>query len=128
MILLALLAQAQAATIDCAEPLTQSAMTICATRDFERADAALNAQWTLTAAAMRDSDAPPGAVQDGRPGYFETLIEAQRAWRRYRDAHCASEGFYARGGSLEPMLVARCRARLTERRTEQLRELADWPR
>ena len=103
-------------------------MTICASREYEQADAALNAQWTLTAAAMRERDAASQELRDKRPGYFEMLLAAQRAWLRYRDAHCSVEGFYARGGSLEPMLMATCKAKLTRQRTGQLRELAAWPR
>ena len=39
-----------------------------------------------------------------------------------RDASCDYEGFQARGGTMEPMLVAMCLARLTEERTKQLRD------
>ncbi len=134
-ILLPLLAQASA-TIDagdsvenasrCAEPTTQQAMNYCAAQEWERADAALNHQWRATAAEMRRMDAA-GAPDDGRPGYFSELLRGQRAWLVYRDHHCASVGNNARGGSMQPLLVANCKTRLTRTRTTQLRELVDWP-
>lgn len=128
MILLPLIAQLTAPAAPCADPQTQTEMTICAARDFEQADRQLNAQWSITAEAMRERDAASGGAQDDhRPGYFETLLEAQRAWLKFRDAHCTSVGFYARGGSMEPMLVGLCRAELTEARIGQLRELAERP-
>ena len=128
MILLPLLLQTIApAEIDCADPQTQSAMNICAAQDYAAADADLNAQWAVTAAKTRERDASTGSEPDDRPGHFATLLEAQRAWLRFRDAHCASEGFYARGGSLEPLLVSKCKAELTRARTRQLRDLAQWP-
>jgi len=114
---------------EAAERGIQSDMNICAYRDYLIADEALNAQWRLTSDAMKQRDrswaeynTPPRS--DDRPGYFETLINAQRAWITFRDAHCRSEGYVARGGSLEPLLVSTCKTALTEARTEQLRELA----
>ena len=63
----------------------------------------------------------------GRPTYFAQLLEAQRAWLRFRDGHCASVGYQARGGSLEPLLIATCKAELTRERTRQLKALEDFP-
>lgn len=106
----------------------QQAMNLCAARDFARADAALNAQWQRTRAVMKERDAQWSRYnardRDARPGFFATLLEAQRAWLEYRDAHCRGEGYFARGGSLEPLLVSTCKTALTEARTRQLRELA----
>jgi len=62
---------------------------------------------------------------DNRPGFFASLLEAQRAWLTFRDAHCRLEGYYARGGSLEPLLVSTCKTALTEARIGELRALAD---
>lgn len=112
---------------DCDDPQAQQEMNWCAARDFAIADTALNTQWAETAAAMkaRDDHSKTGAFPDTdkRPGYFDTLLEAQRAWLAFRDAHCRSEGYYARGGSLEPLLVSTCKTALTNIRTQQLKEL-----
>ncbi|MEM6267546.1 MAG: lysozyme inhibitor LprI family protein [Pseudomonadota bacterium] len=115
---------------NCNDPQAQQEMNWCAARDYKAADDALNAQWTLTADRMKARDASLTKYQpdgDGRPGYFETLLEAQRAWLTYRDAHCRADGFYARGGSLEPLLVATCKTALTKTRTDELRDLASAP-
>jgi len=105
--------------------MTQTDMNICAGQDFVEADAELNAQWSITAASMRRRDADTTYSDDGRAPYFEVLLAAQRAWLTFRDAHCISEGYEARGGSMEPMLVAGCRAALTRERTQQLRDLIE---
>ncbi|WP_296718674.1 lysozyme inhibitor LprI family protein [Erythrobacter sp.] len=112
---------------NCDDPQVQQEMNWCAARDFEVADERLNSQWKETAAAMKARDASfvEYAGDDTREGYFESLLEAQRAWLRYRDAHCRLEGYYARGGSLEPLLVSTCKARLTRMRTDELRELIE---
>lgn len=101
----------------------QIEMNICAYHEFVAADAALNSQWKLTADAMKLRDENFESVYDDRLGYFQSLLEAQLAWLTFRDAHCRSEGYYARGGSLEPLLVSTCKTGLTEARTEQLAAL-----
>lgn len=107
---------------DCTDPQTQDDMTLCAVKDYEKADAALNEVWDEAMFIAQDEDAlmPEG---DTGPGYEETLREAQRAWITFRDAHCAYAGFAARGGTMQPLLVNQCLARLTGERTTQLRKL-----
>ena len=109
----------------CENPMTQLAMNMCSYRDFQRADAALNAQWPITLAAMKQADRQLDRTYDRQPGYADTLLAAQRAWLTYRHQHCLSESFTARGGSMAPMLVSGCEASLTEARTKQLKELAE---
>lgn len=119
MMALALLAAAASPNPgwNCKEPVAQQEMNWCAGEEFREADAALNVQWKQTAAAMKARDA------EDAPGYFATLLDAQRAWLKYRDAHCTSAGYLFRGGSMEPLLVATCRTRLTQERTKQLNDL-----
>lgn len=114
---------------ECANAVVQQDLNYCAAQEFHEADAALNAQWTITAAEMRRRDdeltAPDREVRrEDWPGYFNTLLAAQRAWLIYRDNHCDSEGLRYWSGSLEPLIAANCRTALTLDRTEQLRRLA----
>ena len=111
--------------INCDNAMTQADMNICSYRDYEAADRDMNAQWKITAAAMKSADASGYAPEDGRPGYHATLLEAQRAWLKYRDAHCRSDAYRMRGGSGEPVLNNGCRATLTRARTIQLKDLAE---
>lgn len=124
-IFLMLAAAAQNPEPGCTNPQTQIEMNMCAGHDYDRADAALNAQWKLTAAKMKDHDRSAYKPDDKRPGYFDTLLAAQRAWLTYRDRHCESEGYAARGGSMEPMLISGCKAALTQQRTAQLKALVE---
>jgi len=110
---------------NCEDSVPQQVMNRCAERDFEKADAELNAQWKKAAAAMKQQDADWSAERDKRPGFFDTLLEAQRAWLKYRDAHCASEGYLFRDGSMEPFMVSSCKAGLTRERTKQLKMLVE---
>ncbi len=105
----------------------QQEMNICALNDFIAADKKLNEQWAMTSAVMKSRDEGWQPDWDERPGYFESLLASQRAWLKYRDAHCRVEGYAARGGSMEPLLVSTCKTSLTEARTQELRSLADSP-
>ena len=123
--LMALAAAAQEPEVDCDNAMAQFELNACAYKEYERADAAMNAQWKVTAARMKEIDADFDRSQDNRPGYFDTLLAAQRAWLTYRDQHCASEGYTMRGGPAEPMMISGCQTQLTEARTKQLKELIE---
>lgn len=113
------------AAADCRDPVTQTAMTMCAKADYDHADAAMTAQWKRTLASMRAKDL---AIQDPRstpPSYADALLQSQRAWIAFRDAQCRIEGYRMRGGSAEPMVVWQCKAELTRARSRDLRELTE---
>ncbi|MEL6528863.1 MAG: lysozyme inhibitor LprI family protein [Pseudomonadota bacterium] len=116
---------------NCDDPQYQQEMNWCAGQRFVEADTALNAQWAITADEMKARDASYAEFDfntgDDRPGWFASLLEAQRAWIKFRDAHCRVDGYTARGGTLEPLLVSSCKTALTLDRTEQLRALATAP-
>lgn len=113
-----------------AEMGIQQPMNQCAWRDFVIADRELNAQWKITVAAMKERDAdyaPYKFEGDTRPGWFESLRQAQRGWLAYRDGQCRLEGYHARGGSMSPLLESGCLAHLTRLRTQELKELVTFP-
>ena len=119
MLLMFMLAQAAS----CAQPNTQMEMNQCAFIGYQREDEAMTAQWRKTLAYMRAQDRDLNSNSDKRPNYGDTLLESQRAWLRYRDSQCAIEGYAARGGSMEPMLIASCKATLTAARRKTLSKL-----
>ncbi|GGJ62205.1 lysozyme inhibitor LprI family protein [Sphingopyxis bauzanensis] len=123
--LLLLAATADDPSIDCDNQRYQVEMNYCAGKDYEVADVALNAQWKLTAATMRERDKMIDRRYDTQPTHYDALLAAQRAWLTYRDQHCLNEGFAARGGSMAPMLHSGCMARLTKARTAELQALVE---
>jgi len=101
--------------LNCKDPQDQSTMTQCAGLDFENADKELNALWPKLKAQAEEND-----KDTGKREYTNALLASQRAWIAFRDAECTWQGFEAHGGSLEPMLVNGCSARLTRARIKQL--------
>ncbi|MBB3409132.1 uncharacterized protein YecT (DUF1311 family) [Rhizobium sp. BK316] len=113
---------AHAEDVDCDNAETQADMTSCAQARYDEADKGLNAQYKKTRAAMVAIDKDLDADMKGAE---QALLKAQRAWITYRDAQCENYGFQARGGTMEPMLVAGCLADLTDLRTKELKELSE---
>ena len=107
--------------VDCVSAVTQMDMNICADRDYQEADAALNAAYKKALSAARAMDDELGDISAAYVGAVEALKRAQRAWIGYRDGQCELAGFEARGGSMEPMLVSGCLAELPRKRTEELK-------
>ncbi len=101
--------------LDCKDPKDQNSMTQCAALGFEAADKALNEAWPKLKADAEANDEGTGKTE-----YAEALLASQRAWLAFRDAECNWQGFEAHGGSLEPMILYACKARLTKERITQL--------
>ncbi|HCJ72708.1 MAG TPA: urease-associated protein, partial [Agrobacterium sp.] len=104
---------------NCKEPQTQADMTICAGKDYEKADKELNVAYQKLRKLLIERD--KAADADGK-GATDALVTAQRAWVAFRDANCALAGFQARGGSMEPMLISSCLAETSGKRAEELRQ------
>ncbi|MFM4702730.1 lysozyme inhibitor LprI family protein [Aeromonas bivalvium] len=102
------------ASEDCRDPVTQSAMNICAFQDYQRADAKLNAAYKKRVATLDKAQ-------------LERLRTAQRAWITFRDAQCRYEAGVYEGGSMAPLVHSSCLTLLTEQRTKDLIAQLDQP-
>jgi uncharacterized protein YecT (DUF1311 family) len=105
--------------IDCENAMAQQDMNACEAKDYEAADAELNAVWKQARGAAKDLDAE---LSEDLKGAEDALIAGQRGWIAYRDGQCELKGFDERGGSMEPMVVSGCLADLTRKRTKELKE------
>ena len=113
---------------DCTDPVTQSAMNMCSFEDYRAADAQLNAAWKRARDLAKSIDrrsAEANAAEDR----FARLLDAQRKWLAYRDAHClAVVGERTPdSGTIWPLAQNTCMTQLTLARTQLLRQYADQP-
>ena len=92
----------------CAHAQTQAQITACVDAQASSADALVEKTYR---SIRRDLPARRRVLVDG----------AQRAWRAYREAECASVGGAFVGGSIEPTYRASCRAELDKSRIAALR-------
>ncbi|GAW41603.1 hypothetical protein SH203_02012 [Brevundimonas sp. SH203] len=90
---------------------SQATMNANAAQALQRADSALNSQYTATMARLS-------------PASRTLLRTAQRTWISFRDQQCRFEASGVQGGSAYPMVHSTCLAQLTTERTQQLRNLA----
>jgi uncharacterized protein YecT (DUF1311 family) len=109
---------------DCSD-LPQQPMNMCLHEAYQRTDAEMNREWRIISEAMKAQDRGIDRSYDKDPGYFPTLLAAQRAWLTYRSQQCLLESFEMRGGSGAPMMHSLCMARITRERTGQLKSLVE---
>lgn len=95
-----MLGPAPAPAADCANLATQADMNFCEGKNFEKADARLNAVFSKLAAKIT----PAGKAK---------LVDAQRAWIKYRDLQCAFDTLGTEAGSIHAMMVAQCLTQTT---------------
>lgn len=75
---------------------------------------------------LRDKDKNVNRKIDQRITYRLAIVQAQRAWITFRDAHCQTIAFTMRGGSGEGTAYAGCIAEMTAQRIEELKVLAEY--
>ena len=93
---------------------TQMELNQCAGAELKQADAAMNAAY--------------GQLMERiGPKAREGLRDAQKAWLPFRDKSCALEGLGSEGGSIRPMILAGCLAKLTAERTRALKGYLTCP-
>ncbi len=91
---------------------TQSEMNQSASVEYQKADKELNRVYGLL---TKKIDATQKSA----------LIEAEKAWLKYRDLHCKFECMDNEGGSMYPMLYSGCMTELTNKRTLELKTILD---
>ncbi|GAB3930674.1 lysozyme inhibitor LprI family protein [Larkinella terrae] len=95
---------------NCDNAQTQTEMNMCAQMRFQKADQELNAVYKQLIELVSKDD--------------KTLvIEAQRQWIAYRDAHCKVYEKMYQGGSMLNMVIANCKETTTLSRINELKEL-----
>ncbi|GAB3320537.1 hypothetical protein GCM10027299_13890 [Larkinella ripae] len=95
---------------NCDNAQTQAELNLCAEMRFQKADHELNAVYKQLLGFLSKEDKA-------------MVVDAQRQWIAYRDAHCKFyEKMYA-GGSMLTMVLANCKETTTQSRISELKEL-----
>lgn len=108
---------AAGAADECAGAKNQHQLTECYDGIYRQADAELNAVYHHLAGNL--------AAEERTKEYAVLLEAAERDWIAFRDKECEFETAVTRGGTIHPMELAICLARLTRARSNELkRQLA----
>lgn len=98
----------------CPDAVTQLDLNLCWGTRMQALEAAVDAETAALGETLRT---------DGDRSGADLLAQADAAWRAYGEAHCRLAGEFYAGGSIQPMIVAMCRARLAEARLDALEGL-----
>lgn len=101
-----------AQTLCSAQSQSQSEMNQQSAVDLKKVDDVMTAAYKNAMAAQDEN---------GK----KLLLEAQRAWIKYKEAHCKSIAHPNEGGSIYPLIYNGCLTDLTKTRTKELKELLD---
>ncbi|WP_128547581.1 lysozyme inhibitor LprI family protein [Larkinella soli] len=96
--------------INCDSAQTQSELNLCAQMRFQKADDELNSIYKQLMALLPKEDRT-------------MLVQAQRQWIVYRDAHSKIYEKMYEGGSMMPMAVLNCKEETTQSRIGELKTL-----
>lgn len=119
--LLAMSGHVLAASCDNANNTVQ--MNACMADEAKAADFKLNQTYQRVLATLN------GADDDQQKSYpastKSALIEAERAWIKYRDADCRAVYNHWKGGTIRTSMELGCRQERAEQRTRQLEAFLD---
>lgn len=113
-------AQPPGARIDCNDPRTTPEIAWCAGKDFEAADAELNAVYKQALAGIGQAS---HLGPEQRRDWTRALREAQRHWLAFRDKDCGEVvGWEWYQGTGMGAASLGCKTQKTRTRTEELKE------
>ncbi|MGI9481200.1 MAG: lysozyme inhibitor LprI family protein [Hyphomicrobiales bacterium] len=109
----------QAAASGCENAATQIEINLCMKEELERADKALSVALSTATEFLSNLDKQSEAAA-GAQSRVDVLSLAQKSWASFRDAHCKLAGLEYAGGSIQPLIINECKAKLARQRMEQL--------
>jgi uncharacterized protein YecT (DUF1311 family) len=89
---------------------SQLEMNIQSFKDYEKADAKMTLLYKKVLKNFTEETSK------------KLFIEAQRAWIKYKEAHCKVVASGYEGGSMRPMIYSGCLTEVTQQRTKLLEE------
>lgn len=95
----------------------------CSEQSLRKADEELNAVYKQALKAQAELDQELAETDKNLVGAVDSLRKAQRVWVQYRDAHCDTVGYEARGGTMLGSLLMDCKTEMTDGRIKQLKAL-----
>jgi uncharacterized protein YecT (DUF1311 family) len=97
----------------CDNPITTVEMRACALKKYQKADTELNVAYKL----LTDKVKAAGYQNEHK------LVDAQRAWIRYRDTNADFEASFYDGGSIQVQIRLYALIRMTQARTKEINDI-----
>ncbi|HED07822.1 MAG TPA: DUF1311 domain-containing protein [Ignavibacteria bacterium] len=117
---------AQNKKVDCKKAVTQTDLNLCAKYSYENAQKNLDELYTklFNIIKERQNDFANENDLTGKK-FVDDFINSQEQWRKYRKSFV---GFYSsiyQGGSIQPMIYYNIKTKITEERTNELKDLLE---
>lgn len=112
-------------TPDCADPLFQAEINMCARAEHEAADKEMNEVLAQVIAQYAEQDRDYADLGPEYVGAEKLFAASQESWAVSRQDFCGARGLTNYGGSMRPAVVSACFAMLARSRTEELRWLLE---
>lgn len=96
----------------------------CSALHAKKVEAELNKVWAQAVPVFRQRDRNWERLHDN-PGYFQLILDEQRAWIRYREARCGLERHEMNGGSAATYTYNYCMVDMALDRIKYLTRIAD---
>lgn len=120
LVLLLLCAGIAHADDDCKDANNTVEMNDCMSKQAKAAEATLNQTYRQVLASLKGAD---NQAQQSYPASTRAaLVDAQRAWIKYRDADCKAVYNRWKGGSIRDVMMLGCMKDRAEQRTHELLE------
>jgi uncharacterized protein YecT (DUF1311 family) len=111
----------------CLATLDQPDSGACYLGAYKVADQDMNHIYRAALVVLeKDLDEAHAKSDSGHAAFDTTAIvnlkDAQAAWVKYRDLQCSAAGQQFEGGTVEPVIIARCMATTTRHRIEEIED------
>ena len=116
ILIICLLAPEAYAADSCDNAVSDPEINECASKDFDRADAALNHSYKKV---LADLDALGKDMSEAVQAKHE-LIAAQRQWVAFREADCNAVFTLNKGGTVRTLMYLSCMSSHAAQRTKEL--------
>jgi uncharacterized protein YecT (DUF1311 family) len=104
--------------LDCSKAITTPDTNACAAVELKSAEAKLNQVYQRVLKALDKPDAPHEPYSEMR----KSLVEAQRAWVKFREADCHAVYLKHASGTIRTVMHIGCMQGHAEKRTKELED------
>jgi uncharacterized protein YecT (DUF1311 family) len=114
----ALLLSVPALALDCVQAVTTPDINACAAADQKKVEAELNVVYTRVLQNLQ----PANTETENDSKLKAALIDAQRAWVKFREADCKALFARYEGGTIRTVMYLGCMQQHAEQRVKDLEE------
>lgn len=105
--------------LDCDKAVNTIELNDCASIEKEKVESQLNATYK---SVIQKLEHPEPEVADDYWATKKALVEAQRAWVKFREADCDAIYTWHRGGTIRTVMYIGCMQAHAEQRIKELKE------